>query len=167
MINYPDFVTAIAKSLPTQKERLEHAYIGVCGEIGELADTWKKHTIYEQPLDMANILEELGDLRFYIQIILNEVPGVPIPEDRRIARDTLNNLLGSVGFVYSLNNLSPDSHLFLIHLGYLTASFHQLCINFNFTEEDVIKANITKLKTRYPKGTFTVKHAAERLDKKG
>lgn len=44
-----------------------HAALGVAGEAGELADCIKKEIIYGKPLDRANLVEELGDLRFYIQ----------------------------------------------------------------------------------------------------
>lgn len=44
-----------------------HAALGISGEAGELADCIKKEIIYGKPLDRANLVEELGDLRFYIQ----------------------------------------------------------------------------------------------------
>lgn len=50
---------------------LNHAAMGVAGEAGELIDAIKKHTVYGKPLDRENIIEELGDLRFYIQAMQN------------------------------------------------------------------------------------------------
>jgi NTP pyrophosphatase (non-canonical NTP hydrolase) len=41
--------------------------MGVSGETGELLDAIKKHVIYRKPLDMPNIIEELGDIEFYME----------------------------------------------------------------------------------------------------
>lgn len=45
---------------------LVHATLGVTSEAGELATTAKKHWAYLAPLDRENVLEELGDLMFYV-----------------------------------------------------------------------------------------------------
>jgi NTP pyrophosphatase (non-canonical NTP hydrolase) len=73
-VSYPEFVAAILKSGDTIKNELTpeqanlwHLATGVSGEAGELLDAIKKHVVYQKPLDTANVLEELGDLVFYIQ----------------------------------------------------------------------------------------------------
>ena len=48
------------------KAHLSHMALGVAGEAGELVDCIKKHTIYNQNLDSENLIEELGDLEFYL-----------------------------------------------------------------------------------------------------
>ncbi len=50
---------------------LVHMAMGVAGEAGELLDAIKKSAIYRKPYDRENILEECGDLLFYIQGVLN------------------------------------------------------------------------------------------------
>lgn len=52
-------------------EKMVHAVLGVSGEAGELVDAIKKHWIYEKPLDKENVLEECGDLLFYLDRILD------------------------------------------------------------------------------------------------
>ena len=47
-----------------------HAAIGIAGEAGEILDTIKKHWVYGAPLDHENILEECGDILFYVQALL-------------------------------------------------------------------------------------------------
>lgn len=69
-VSYQDFVAKLFKIDTSDMEHL-HAALGVCGEAGELADAIKKHVVYGKPLDRANIVEELGDLRFYMQQIMN------------------------------------------------------------------------------------------------
>lgn len=61
----------ILNSLTAPRCELLHAVMGVAGEAGELVDAIKKHIMYEKPLDRANVVEELGDLRFYMQAIQN------------------------------------------------------------------------------------------------
>ena len=70
MVRYDQFVMQLFKA-DTAPAMLNHAVMGVAGEAGELIDAIKKHTIYGKPLDRENIIEELGDLRFYIQAMQN------------------------------------------------------------------------------------------------
>ena len=46
---------------------LLHMAVGISGEAGELLDSVKKSTIYCKPLDIQNVIEELGDLEFYLE----------------------------------------------------------------------------------------------------
>lgn len=46
---------------------LIHMIMGISGEAGELLDAVKKATIYRKPIDISNIVEELGDLEFYLE----------------------------------------------------------------------------------------------------
>lgn len=58
--------SAIIKDLNPIKADLLHMAVGVSGEAGELLDAVKKATIYNKPLDHENMVEELGDLEFYM-----------------------------------------------------------------------------------------------------
>ena len=48
-----------------------HMAVGISGEAGELLDAVKKAVIYQRPLDRENVVEELGDLRFYMAGLMN------------------------------------------------------------------------------------------------
>lgn len=61
--------SAIIKELNPVKADLLHMAVGVAGEAGELLDAVKKATIYNKPLDHENMVEELGDLEFYMSRI--------------------------------------------------------------------------------------------------
>jgi NTP pyrophosphatase (non-canonical NTP hydrolase) len=50
---------------------LLHSVIGMSGEVGELAGTIEKCIYYGQSLDKVNLLEELGDLMWYIAEMCN------------------------------------------------------------------------------------------------
>lgn len=54
-----------------QSSRLLHGAIGCCTEAGELQDMLKKHFFYGKPLDLVNIMEEAGDMLWYIAILLD------------------------------------------------------------------------------------------------
>jgi NTP pyrophosphatase (non-canonical NTP hydrolase) len=69
-VRYDQFVLQLLKA-DTESLMKLHCALGVCGEAGELADAVKKETIYGKPLDMPNIIEELGDLLFYIHATMN------------------------------------------------------------------------------------------------
>lgn len=58
--------TIIAELTPHNIECL-HMGVGVSGEAGELLDAIKKQVIYCKAPDLENIVEELGDLEFYMQ----------------------------------------------------------------------------------------------------
>ncbi len=58
---------AILKNLTPAKCDLLHHAIGVASEAGELLDAVKKCVIYGQSIDITNVVEELGDLEFYLK----------------------------------------------------------------------------------------------------
>ena len=56
----------IVEEMSPERASIMHMSIGISGEAGELLDAVKKHIIYGKPLDRDNIIEELGDLEFYM-----------------------------------------------------------------------------------------------------
>ena len=73
-ITHPEMVAglkkpgaAIAASLTPEKADALHMAVGASGEAGELLDGIKKWVVYEKELDRENIVEELGDLEFYLE----------------------------------------------------------------------------------------------------
>lgn len=50
--------------------RLTHGVFGLVTEAGEMLDALKKHLFYGAPLDLTNIKEELGDVEWYMSLIL-------------------------------------------------------------------------------------------------
>ena len=79
-VNYAQFVNRLCKSgddilktLTPLQAHLWHMATGVAGEGGELLDAFKKHCVYGKPLDLANVVEELGDLEFFMQEIRTQL----------------------------------------------------------------------------------------------
>jgi NTP pyrophosphatase (non-canonical NTP hydrolase) len=53
--------------------RLLHGAIGLVTESGELIDALKKSAFYGRKLDKQNLREELGDVMWYLAILLDEL----------------------------------------------------------------------------------------------
>ena len=73
-INHSDMVRTLAKDGNIIAEEMTgedahaiHMSMGVSGESGELLDAVKKHVIYRQPLDRKNVVEEMGDIEFFME----------------------------------------------------------------------------------------------------
>ncbi len=52
-------------------DRLLHAALGMQTEAAEFSDQLKKHVFYGQPLDTINLKEELGDMMWYMAIVMD------------------------------------------------------------------------------------------------
>lgn len=66
VVRYDQFVRRLMKA---QSESLEacHIALGLAGEAGELGDAIKKEYIYGKKRDIDNVIEELGDIEWYLQ----------------------------------------------------------------------------------------------------
>lgn len=71
---YAAFVAALKKSgeqlcveTTSAKADANHMVIGLVGEAGELVDAVKRWTVYNKALDRDNVVEELGDIEFYLE----------------------------------------------------------------------------------------------------
>lgn len=72
----------------TSQLRVLHAAMGISGEAGELMDAVKKHILYNKPLDVTNVKEEVGDLLWYMSLMLDEV-GSSFEEVMKMNHDKL------------------------------------------------------------------------------
>jgi NTP pyrophosphatase (non-canonical NTP hydrolase) len=66
--------TAIGQRLSHKHiQRILHALLGLCTETGELQDSLKKALYYGKDIDRINIKEEIGDLLWYINLLIYEM----------------------------------------------------------------------------------------------
>lgn len=63
----------IARNMTASEANLWHGATGISGEAGELLDAIKKHVVYKRELDLENVIEELGDLEFYMEQVRQEL----------------------------------------------------------------------------------------------
>src|SRR5574337_722271 len=74
MDNYQKLVASLVKpgqdilnDITPDSINLWHMATGICGEAGELLDAIKKVAVYNKNIDLENVIEELGDLEFYME----------------------------------------------------------------------------------------------------
>jgi NTP pyrophosphatase (non-canonical NTP hydrolase) len=53
--------------------RMLHGIVGIATEAGELLDAAKKRMFYGAPLDAVNLVEEIGDVLWYMAILCDEL----------------------------------------------------------------------------------------------
>jgi NTP pyrophosphatase (non-canonical NTP hydrolase) len=70
---------AIRSRMSDDLIRLDHAAKGMATEVGEFVDGIKKHQFYGKSMDVTNLVEELGDLFWYMAIAA-DVLGVTFEE---------------------------------------------------------------------------------------
>ena len=104
-IDHSDMVSKLAKSgddivaeLTPKDTHLVHMAIGVSGEAGELLDAIKKGAIYRKPYDRENLIEELGDIEFYLEGLRQ---GLGITREETIQANINKLAVRYQGFKYS------------------------------------------------------------------
>ena len=72
---YPDMVQSLFKTagMDPKAEAMLRAAVGIAGEAGGLLDAIKKVWAYSKPIDMENVIEELGDLEFYLEALRQQI----------------------------------------------------------------------------------------------
>lgn len=104
-ITYGEMVRKLAKSgldiseeLTASDAHLVHMAMGVSGEAGEILDAIKKGAIYRKPYDMENLIEELGDIEFYLEGLRQ---GLAVSREEVLAKNMEKLSVRYNGFEYS------------------------------------------------------------------
>lgn len=188
---FPDMVSALAKdggkiiiTLNPQKADLWHGATGVAGEAGELLDAALFATVHDCKIDQVNLVEELGDIEFYLQMVRTNlatprhlVLGYASSVDRPSYATTLevfaglavcsSDLLDQVKKVVVYNK-TQDLQALMLQLGRIEDMLGAIRDLYGITRDTVIEANVTKLATgpnaRYKNG-YTDQAAQDRADK--
>jgi len=63
----------MSKLIQRKDAELLHAQLGIMTEAGEFADIIKKYLIYGKEIDKTNLIEELGDLTWYIGLAISAI----------------------------------------------------------------------------------------------
>ena len=74
MEGYNDIVKKLAstKEDDPQKWNLIHAGMGLASESGEILDQLKAHIFYGKELDVVNLVEEAGDILWFLSLLLQQ-----------------------------------------------------------------------------------------------
>jgi len=69
---YMPLALRTAKPFP-HEQQVKHALLGLVTEIGELADNVKRFAIYGKPFDAVNMMEEVADCCWYLNLYMHEM----------------------------------------------------------------------------------------------
>jgi len=170
---YSNFVAGLFTKPDSIPERLAHAAVGIIGEVVELRHAG----------DRDEQLEELGDIRFYIQAAFNQFPDAEITRIGGLAmklpvgydlHHASERLLEEAGNFLDLSKKTwiYGKPLEALHSTAMLVSLYQLRIllstvaNFyGFTLKDLDRSNRVKLIKRYPGGSYSDTAAQARADK--
>lgn len=147
---------SVVEPIEGLESRMLHGLIGLCTESGELLDAMKKHLYYGKELDTVNMLEEIGDLCWYLAIIC-DVMGIDFAEQVEKAKeynDTQEerSLLTACA---ELNAVCGGNLMTMVAQGQphtITPLFlliDELVIELDGKWEEICEKNIAKLEARY------------------
>ena len=71
--------TAVYPNRKKEVDGLTYSILGLCGEVGELANKLKKHHRAGTPIDVYVLADELGDVMWYTASVAFEL-GMPLEE---------------------------------------------------------------------------------------
>lgn len=159
-----------------RNDQIEHAQIGIVTEVGELADAVKRNLAYGKDLDITNLVEEVGDVWWYVALLVRELEVKPrviermiedaydAPLDPSVSLSQHVRLMASLaGALASYRELGENPTLILSTLLPLLVHFLK---RFDRLTHEALEANIEKLhnksKGRYKDGEFSTEAALNR-----
>lgn len=149
-VPYTKMVLTLFKEQPTLADRLVHVAMGLTGEVLEL----------EEASSRQNLLEELGDLEFYLEAGYNQIgmpPAIdqrdapPLSECMKLLKSSANEFqdLAKKAWVYEKAVNTLDFAMALNAVRYALNNLHHY---YGFSVSEVRDAN--KIKLIGPKGRF-------------
>jgi len=168
LIDAPDFV-------PTTTDRaVVELTISAAGAFGEIAEYVKKGFFHQHGYSIKTLLERLSDYRENVWRG-SFLDGPVVPEWNARSTMMLWNVIGLVGEAGEIagsvlwdvqENQEADREKLKKELGDCLWYLAALCTKADLSLEDVMRANIEKLKARYPNG-FSAEDSRKRVDIEG
>lgn len=126
---------------------IRYLYLGMLAEIGEVAEIYQKNIRDNTPIDPKDVLDELGDIAFYVHMLAAKGYGDPVscksilkfPQNIDVNCDKPMNILLDL---YNTNLIN-------VYCAMLSIGKY-----YGFTLSDILSANVTKLKRRLANGTI-------------
>jgi hypothetical protein len=177
-IAYPALVAALAKpgqdildSLTAQKVEAWHHASCIPGEAGELFDPINRHLNFGAPFDRQNVIEELGDIEFYMEglraaVGLSGIVNVVLRSGTSYmalparAAEVFDATKKWVLYNKPLNVEAIDSALTALDL-----ILDGVRASHGITREEVLAYNVMKLGIRYATLGYSDAQAQARADK--
>lgn len=149
------------------EERIELCLFGICGEVGEIVDTYKKERFHRVETPREKYEKGMGDVLWYIANLCTETDTMFDPYHNSLKYFRIERERGSIfektpNIVKDLARLACrfetiDPQDVLTQIIKLGMALHCRPI------EEIAEMNIAKLKVRYPNG-FTTQDSIERRD---
>lgn len=185
MQEFKQMVTNLAKngqdildSLDAKKCHMLHMAVGIAGEAGELSKCINKGVFGTDDVDLENLVEELGDINFHIEglvqsddrIVFEQItmyerlglkPNYIVSRVVEESAEVLDLVKKHVIYNKELDVYSLNSRLEILSF-YLSVIYKESNISFIQT----VNQNMNKLlKGRYKTGTYSDEQAQDRADK--
>lgn len=184
-ISHPELVSALVKpgatiaaEMTPQEADLWHAATGAMGEAVEILEAHMDALTFSRPVDAENVLEELGDMEFYLEQLRQnlsidrgdtlEMAGAVPPMGAFPESCTLVVVVGRMFdavkkvVIYKKPADLPTLHLYVSTIEMV---MHNLRQCYDFTREQTLEGNIAKLSVRYSGLQYSNEAAQERADK--
>ena len=157
--------------------RILHALTGMGTEVGEMLDACKKVIWYEHPMNVQNLVEESGDLLWYIGLLIDALHLDPEPlfaaqidvQDTRPLLDRADpdadralrhafQIHQHVSWLLHAKGKDAVKEAFLftatLRISAIVQNLKGLLLRYERTLDDAMNANIPKLEARYTKQQF-------------
>ena len=72
-MNSKEYTQCCKRTFSGLGDTTEHCAYGLVTESAEIMDMLKKHKFYGREFNMVNLKEEVGDLLYYVHILLDEI----------------------------------------------------------------------------------------------
>lgn len=173
MNNYQIQALQCCNKSETLYEDAQHAGYGLMTEVGELLDTYKRNKFYKTPLDNKNLIEEVGDILWYLSLGYHSInmempaspPGTgsmdPVPLDILLAKFA-HHAANFFSIVHMYKNSWEDEQLdydLTRIYAYLNVYVQQELV---ITIVEAGNINLEKLAKRYPDMVFSTEKALNR-----
>lgn len=161
-----------AKPMATPHEHVQHAALGLVTEVGEFVSEVKRIVIYETIMSddiRAHMLKELGDVTWYIPVLLHGVDSAILPAIESDQVEVLSEqvsdlrkgslLLGMLSGAVSAAAAWPghfDREEIRTTCASLIFAIDRIAELLGSSGDEIRAANIEKLRARYPDGYSNV-----------
>nr|DAG86909.1 MAG TPA: NTP-PPase-like protein [Bacteriophage sp.] len=129
------------------QQDINYLYLGMLAEIGEVAEIFQKHVRDGVPIDPKDVLDELGDVAFYVHMLAAKGYGDVI---------TCKMILGArIGVLpFDNNPISALRTLRDMNLKDIYSVMVSIGQYYGFGLHEILAANVTKLKRRIKNGSI-------------
>lgn len=152
MMNFEEYQTKALEFLNIESANEEYLFLGLIGEIGEVAEKLKKIIRDKNRIisfeDKEEIKKELGDVFWYFAILCYS-RNVKVNFSNILNNEYLNCNFGEI--MYEISD-AANYFLYYHNFSYFYEVFNRLCLKLEFSLQDVLYCNIRKLSDRQLRG---------------